>query len=230
MAESLLALRRKAKAAGMTGTRGADREELQAFLSENGGGTKRRVVKKRTKRAPAKRTTAKRRAPVRKPATKRKPATTPKRTTTSTKAGRNSIDERALDFSADGFNTRAGGDREMIFKAIKASRGNREKAFDKLLPNISRLVPAKKQNGEKRTKAERESFLRYLINRVLFDFAVATGQHQASKNRAEYGTGGTGTGTFKRGKTRKPAGRKPATRKTTTAKRGVRARKGTRKR
>lgn len=113
--------------------------------------------------------------------------------------GRNTLD--SIDFSAtDGWNPRAGSAPDQIIKCLKKFRGNRTKAFEALKGDVWNFVGRKKQNGEKRDKREAHEMLKYRISRTLWDFAMRTGQHEASANRVEYGTGGTGEGTFKRAK------------------------------
>lgn len=249
MAVDVLKLKRQAVAAGMDKdeARKATRAALEAFLADGGkkapakkSGT---VAKKKTTGTgtPARKPAAKK-APVRKPAAKpaakksaptkapaRKPATkagAAKRPVTNSDAvGRHQIE--TLDFSAtDGWNPRSGSAVDVIFRALKKVRGNTEKAFDILLPNIADFVGPKKQDGTKRTKADRENMLRYRINRTKFDFAVKTGQHEVATERVEYGTGAYATTRAKsaprkaparaasKPNTRKPAARKTATRKT----------------
>ena len=115
--------------------------------------------------------------------------------------GRHLIED--VDYNqTDGWNPRPGSAPDRIIKALKKKRGNREAAFKLLLPKVSDFVAAKKQNGKKRSKAEMEAMLRYRISRTLWDFAMRTGQHEASDERAEYNTAGTGKGTFKPAKQR----------------------------
>jgi hypothetical protein len=145
----------------------------------------------------------------------------PSNSTSTAKGGRNTLD--SVDFSqTEGWNPRDGSAPDRIIKALKRFRGNRTKVFDHLRPDIADFVSAKKANGEKHTKASREAMLRYRISRTAWDFAMRTGQHEASSNRVEYGTGGTGNGTFK------PAKRKPAQKRFTAPKRKAAA-KTTRK-
>src|SRR4029078_9171390 len=85
-----------------------------------------------------------------------------------------------------------------------------DKAYNALLSTINDHVPARKGDGSKRTKAEKQAYLREQVNRLPFDFVTKNGQHQISSNRVEYGTGGTGAGVFKRAKGAKQSTRKPA--------------------
>jgi hypothetical protein len=151
--------------------------------------------------------------PTRKPTTTRKPST---RKTTDN-GGRRLLGK--LNFSkTDGWNPREGSIVADIFDALKMHKGDREKAYDQLLKwtqgSLSDWVPLKKPNGVKRTKKEQETMLRYRIARTLWDFAIQTGQHVKSENRAEYGSGNGNA---------KPAtrrGRKPAASKPTAVRRG----------
>jgi hypothetical protein len=96
---------------------------------------------------------------------------------------------------------------DVIVKALRKFKGDREKTYNFLVKDLKNLVPVKTRNGVKRSTADRQDYLRYLIARNAWAFAMASGQHEKSENRATYGTAGTGTGTFQRKGTR---GRKKA--------------------
>jgi hypothetical protein len=100
----------------------------------------------------------------------------------------------------DGWNPRPGSAPDRIINELRKAKGNRETVFNVLKPEASKFVARVKTNGEKRSKAEMHEMLRYRISRTLWDFAMRTGQHEASDKRAEYGTAGTGEGVFKRRK------------------------------
>ena len=232
MATDILKLKKEAVAKGMPKdkARSATRADLTAFLAKPA--RKATPVKKASapvkKAAPARKTAATK-APVRKPAAKKsapakapvakatkRPATKP---TSNGDAGRNMIE--SLDYTiTDNWNPRAGSAVEVIFKALKKYRGNVDKVFDALVPNISDFVGAKKQDGTKRTKQDRENMLRYRISRTKFDFAIKTEQHQIATERVEYGTGAYATTRAKNApakRTVKPTAKrvaaKPATRR-----------------
>lgn len=203
MATDILKLKKTAVAAGMDRdeARKASRQVLEAFLAKPRKAVKKSSaapVKKATARKPAATRTPAKRTPAkpaaRRSATAKAPAkrTTAKRPATNSNgngdAGRNLLG--TLDFTAtDGWNPRVGSAVEVIFKALKKARGDVDKAFDILVPNIAEFVGAKKQDGTKRTKADRENMLRYRISRTKFDFAIKTGQHEIATARVEYGTG-----------------------------------------
>ena len=140
------------------------------------------TVAKRPKRTAVK-TTARKpvaRKPVERKVTRKK----------SADAGRHEIG--SINFNkTTGWNPREGSITSDIFDALKACKGDRDKAYTYLLKKypISEWVPVKKPNGVRRTKAEQEAMLRYRINRTLWDFAIQTGQHDKSENRIEYGSG-----------------------------------------
>jgi hypothetical protein len=231
MATDILKLKKQAVAAGMDKdtARSASRATLEAFLAKP---RKKAPVKKAT--PPARKPAAKKtpaRTPTRKPAAKKPvpakaPATrkTAKRPATNNgDAGRNMID--TLDYSVtDGWNPRAGSAVERIFRSLKKYRGNVDKVFDALLPEINDFVGSKMQDGTKRTKVSKEQMLRYRISRTKFDFAIKTGQHEIAENRVEYGTGPYASTRKKRParavkpQTRrvaaKPVARRPAAKKT----------------
>jgi hypothetical protein len=173
-----------------------------------------------------------------KTATKRAPATAAKRRATaqsnSDTPGRSVVRNR-LKWSAQGYNPREGTVANEVFQVVKREKGDREAAYKILVKRVKSLFP-----GHDLDKAKQ--MLRYRISRVIWDFAQATGQHEKSENRAEYGTAGTGAGVYERGKAgnrgRPPANGKPrkaarkstGTRKAPTRGRTASARKTTRKR
>jgi hypothetical protein len=207
MAESVLVLKKKAIAAGMSKTDAikADRSTLENFISKNSksGSTApakkkatgtRTVAKKKTTtaKAPAKQ------APVAKKATATRKATpAAKKSTTTGKAKRSPATSDAgrhmigsLNFSdTEGWNPREGSPVNDIFKALKKCRGDVDKATALLMPNAKEFVSLKKADGTRRTKAEIGKLLRYRVNRTKFEFARRTGQHESSANRVQYGTG-----------------------------------------
>ena len=97
-----------------------------------------------------------------------------------------------------GWNPREGSTPDVIVETLKKFKGDRPKTFTALVKRLDKLVPAKTRNGRKRSKQDREDYLMYLIHRNAWAFALATGQHEKSENRADYGTAGTGTGSFRR--------------------------------
>jgi len=100
----------------------------------------------------------------------------------------------------EGWNPRPGSPPDLIIKAVRkvANRNgevDRERVFELLKSH------ARSWGRVKKSKADAETNLRYRISRVMWHFAIQTGQHQTSENRAEYGTAGTGEGVFKRKRT-----------------------------
>jgi hypothetical protein len=232
MATGLPELRRQAKKLGIKGVKSMTGDELRAAIAANGTAAT-PVRKKAVKRAVSKRARASTSAPAKKKTAKRRNSDAPARKqsrggrTTSARTapargaksgGRHMLG--SLDFTrTKGWNPQSGSAIERIFKALKKRNGNVEKVFNDLVGDIKDFVPRRKTNGDTRTKVEMERFLRYRINRVKFDFAVKTGQHKPSTNRATYGEGGTGSAGWKRGMSTKAIGRKPArAAKKTTAK------------
>ena len=199
-------------------------DQLQAMIVKhmNGGSTK-----TTTRKASTKTTTARRGRPPKATATKTtavksKPAAKStqgkaKRSTADTNgdSGRHMLED--VDYTAtDGWNAREGSAPDLIVKALRKFRGNREKVFDSLLPKITPLfVGPRMKDGTKRTKASAETMLRYRISRTAWDFAMKTGQHEKSTNRAEYGT----QGTYKKPGASRTAAKRTTAPKTTTAKR-----------
>lgn len=250
---SLAALRKQAKDAGVPKAAilaATTAEELQSVLADHAahdGGTKapakkNAVAKKKSSKASAPQKKQNRAVPQKKnsnssgrtSAPAKSAKGTAKRRATATKkksngnsgyvpkGGRNLLD--SVDFGVtEGWNPRKGSAPDRIIAAVRKARGNRAKAFEALKPDVWDFVGKEKRNGQKRTKDEAYSMLRYRVSRTLFDFAVATGQHEIAKNRVQYGTGGTGQGIWKPAKARKAA---KATPKRATAKKVSQSRAG----
>jgi hypothetical protein len=181
-------------------------DELQALIVQfmNGGSTKTKTTRKpaapkRTATARKAATKSVRRGRPPKAATrtavKSKPAA---KSATTGKAKRSTADESGrmmlgdVDFNVtDGWNAREGSPPDLIVKALRRFKGNRSKVFTHLLPNIWDFVGRKMQDSTKRSQASAETMLQYRISRTAWDFAMKTGQHEKSTNRAEYGTQGT---------------------------------------
>lgn len=233
---TLAELRKDAKGMGIPATviRSAESvRELQSIIadySDNDGGSSKgkKASKKAVKKAVAKKNKENSSASKKAPAKSKGKSGTAKRSSTAkaTKAsngdsGRNLLD--GVDFTDDeGWNARSGSAPDRIIRALRKAKGNRSKAFDALVEDVWDFVGKKKRDGSKRTKAEAEAMLRYRIARTAWDFALKTGQHEKSENRAEYGTAGTGAGTFKRkGNSTKTTTAKKTTTKATKAKKAA---------
>jgi hypothetical protein len=234
MATEKRQLQLKAKAAGVSASaiRGASSvAELKALIATANGTPRKSTARKAVKKAVVKKSRSARKSPAAK-STRGKA----KRTSTTSKvtarrngaSGRNLID--SVDYNkTKGWNPRTGSPPDKIMKALKKFKGNRDKAFESLLPDVWFFVGKTKRNGEKRTKQEAADMLRYRISRTLFDFVNQTKQHKTATNRIEYGTGPNAKP--KRGRpARKPAkatatapkrrGRPPGSKNKATAKRG----------
>ncbi|MBA3752976.1 MAG: hypothetical protein H0X01_02275 [Nitrospira sp.] len=254
MAVNVLKLKKEAVALGMdkAAARTADRSVLEAYIAKAGTKTKapakkkvvaaapRKAVARKATPAPAKAkkaTPAKvKAAPVKAKTSARVKATPAAKVFTKTEGkvkrvatngngngGRNLLG--SLDFSAtDGWNPRTGSPVDVIFKALKRSKGSVDKAFEALLPEIKQYVSSKKPDGTKRNKEDMHKLLRYRINRTRFQFALQTGQHKSSTDRVQYGTGSYATTrkrkparaarpTRKAAAPKAKAGRKPATKR-----------------
>jgi hypothetical protein len=257
MAENILKLKKRAVAEGMpkADAMKADRAALEAFLSapkDNDGkkekASKKAVAKKKGA-APAKKSGAKsskKAAPAseKKASTKTTKKTSTKKTTKTatrktasrataenTSLGRSPIDKSSIDWTieSDEWNPREGGPVAKLFKALKSSKGNIDKAFEKLSDDMYDFVGKTKRDGTKRTKGEAKAMLRYRLNRTLYEYAKRTGQHESATDRIEYGTGkyattrkkttSAKTGGKKATSASKKPGRKASTKKTTAKKR-----------
>lgn len=229
---TLPALRKKAQELGIPNAevrKANTSEKLQALIMDTimGGGTK-APARKTTTRTPAK--------PTRKAAAPAKPvkrtpakAATPAKKSTPVKkpvassngngdAGRHVLGR--IDYSVvDGWNARPGSIPDQIVKSLKRFKGDRERVFNHLLPNIWDFVGKKMADGSRRTKDSAEEMLRYRISRTAWDFAMKTGQHEKSTNRATYGQGTRNGSAPAKKPTRKPAGasRTPAKAKVAAA-------------
>lgn len=222
------------------------REIIEDFEFENNGAKKKSTAKRAVKKAVVKKaaaTTPKRRGRPPGSKNKPKPVTTrrtasksapakstvsrgtgkaKRQTTASSNGGRNMLTK--VNYNKDaGWNPREGSAPDRIIKALKRFRGDRAKTFNFLKKDVWDFVGRRMRDGSKRKlRGEAygaEEMLRYRIARTDWDFAVRTGQHDPSEDRAEYGTGGTGEGIYKPAKkatTRKaPVKSAPAKRSTT---------------
>jgi hypothetical protein len=124
--------------------------------------------------------------------TAKRPSPAPRRTTRKQPvkngdAGRFMLE--SVDYTeTEGWNPREGSPPDLIVRALKKFRGNREKVYDFLAPDVWDFVDSGKTARERRPKAEALKMLRYRIARTDWEFAVRTGQHVPSENRAEYGS------------------------------------------
>lgn len=188
-------------------------EELSALIMTHINGNapakpaRKQAVKKTT--APKKSTT---RTSPRKssPAVKSTQGKVKRTTTVSDESGRHLLGK--VNFSlTENWNPRPGSPPDLIVKALRKFKGDREKVFQALKPTIKNFVKPRMNDGTVRTKESREDMLRYRISRTAWDFAMKTGQHEKSENRAEYGSR-TST---------KPVRKAPPARKPTTARKPV---------
>ena len=92
--------------------------------------------------------------------------------------GRASINLKDVDWKAES-NVGRSGKRAEVLKALRKLKSY-DKVFDLLKPNAKKWYPQHDKHGAER-------MLRWLINRVAFDFVLKTGQHQMG-TRAAYGT------------------------------------------
>jgi hypothetical protein len=194
-------LRKKAREIGVDGTairKAKTADELQALIMDavmngtSGGSTTQ--VSQTTRPARKQKTAA--RKPVRrssaKSAVKSKPAA---QSATTGKAKRTTSDDEdrgrnelvGIDFKKTaGWNAREGSAPDVIIQALRHFKGDRAQVFAELKKDIWDYVGKKMRDGSKRTMASAEEMLRYRISRTAWDFAMKTGQHQASTNRKEY--------------------------------------------
>lgn len=122
-------------------------------------------------------------APVRKPVAAKAPARKPAK---ATAAGRNLIDNSQIDWQAE-WSGGQSGNRQTIIKAVRRFKGDTTKVFNHLADQAQAMFPKNEITNAKRTKAEAQAQLRWMISRVKLDFVKATGQHESSTNRAGYG-------------------------------------------
>jgi hypothetical protein len=234
MAAQLGILRGMAKAAGIPASvirSATSANELQKLITEAmNGGAPAKPARKPAAKKPVRKTATPTRAAKKSPANKPVPAVKSpvgkaKRpaAVNGDEAGRRLL--VGVDYTQDeGWQPREGSPPDLIVKSLRKHKGNREKVFQALVSNIATFVGAKKQDGNRRTKTEREDMLRYRISRTAWDFAMKTGQHEKSENRAQYGSGGTPAKTpakkapvRKATPARKPVARKPVKKATTPA-------------
>jgi hypothetical protein len=260
-------LRLEARKLGVPNFRGMGERELKDAIAAANGSKGKTAGRKAVKKAAVKKAPAKRGRPAKaKPAAKAapaprrgrppkaKPAPAPKRAKRQASAPRAQTTRKqtqrveeptgrhvlnGVDFSieSDDWNPRENSLTGIIYKALRRFKGNRDKVYAFLSPQVKELLGAKKRTGEKWAAGERETMLDYRISRTAWDYAVKTGQHDPATERVEYGTGGTGQGIWKPAKKKAavkapktaPArrGRKPAAKATKPAARRTAAQKAT---
>jgi hypothetical protein len=231
MAAKLADLRKKAKGLGIPpneirgATSASELQEVIDNFSGNGSKKSKATKKSAVKKAVAKKATGRKSnrkssrgksAPAAKKSTKgkaKRPTTAKARKASSNgDSGRFMLD--GVDYSVtDGWNPREDSPPDRIIKALRAKRGNREKVFETLLPDIWDFMGRKKRDGSKRSKSDAEAMLRYRISRTAWEFAMRTGQHEASPNRVIYGEGGTGQGVWKPAKAKRTAAKRSPTKR-----------------
>jgi hypothetical protein len=216
-------LREKAKKLGIpakairSAETAAELRELISDNSDNGSKPRKKAVakaagKKRGRGRPKGSTNARKASTSSKSSTRK--VTTRRASSNSNGNGGRNLLSKVKWSRTDGWNPREGSVPDVIVNAIRKAKGDRDAAFKVLVKKIDSLVPRKTRNGRTRDKEERRNYLRYLINRNAWAFAIATGQHEKAEDRAEYGTAGTGQGTFKRAGSRKSNSGKSASKST----------------
>lgn len=243
---SIAALRKQAKDAGASRNEiiaATTPDELRELIDQHSGkksaprkkavAKKKSTGRKQVRKSTTRKTTISKKSSGRKsaPARSRKSGTAKRQTTARSngyvaKGGRNMIED--VDFSVtDGWNPRPGSPPDLIVKSLKKHKGNRSKVHAALAPKVFDFVGKKMADGTKRNKESALKMLAYRISRTAFDFAIRTGQHEASTNRVQYGTGDTGQGLFK---PKKRTGKSQATRMVSSRKKATQGRrKGTAK-
>ncbi len=93
---------------------------------------------------------------------------------------RATIDRKAIDWRAESNVGSQGGKRGDVMAALRKFKGDYDKVFEELKSKAKSYYKGKSEH-------EAQLTLRWLINRVAFDFVMATGQHEMGR-RAAYGT------------------------------------------
>jgi hypothetical protein len=196
MAESLLALKKRAVKSGMdkAEARKAGRDTLLKYLkSADKSSSKASPAKKKGSSKPvaAKKKGAAKVTKTHKKtkATSKKKAGRPSKASSNGDAGRIEIGKIKWSMKSDDWNPRPDSGTGIIFAALKRNKGDLKATYKELKGKLSKLVPAKTRQGRKRSKEEQQADLKYRINRTKWDFAMRTGQHSAGTNRSKYGTG-----------------------------------------
>jgi hypothetical protein len=123
------------------------------------------------------------------------------------------IDVSKIDFSVE-WGGGKDGNRKIIFDALRRHKGNRVKVFDKLVEKAREMYPRGPKG--KRSKADAEKLLRWMISRVLLDYGLATGQHMSEKRnkaKAKKSSAASAKKTGSNTSKRKPAGSRQSTKK-----------------
>lgn len=142
----------------------------------------------KTKRAPVKRAPAKRK----------------------TVSARVDIDRSKIDWRVES-NVGRNGKRAEVMAELRRRHGNYDKVHDALEHRAKAFYPGK-------TKHDAERMLRWLINRVAYDYVMVTGQHKKGQ-RAAYGTSNEPQDIYRR--ERREQARKEAAKAARAAKRGA---------
>lgn len=124
------------------------------------------------------------------------------------------IDRTVIDWSLESNVGATPGKRQDVMKALRKHKGNYDKVFDALVDNARTYYKGK-------TKHDAELMLRWLINRVAYDYVLKSGQHKPGK-RAAYGSA-TDSINVKRREQRAAAAKAAGGRRTAAT--GTRARK-----
>ncbi len=229
-------LRKQAKAAGMpvADVRTSTAAELRDYLASGSSASSKTKSRKsnpargRKTRPAAKATTRGRKsAPAKRgpgrpkgsgKSTTRKSA--PRAKASNGDAGRNFLE--GINWGDhDAWNPRKGSPPDRIIRAVRKARGNRAKVVDQLMANVRDFVTLPK--GAKPNSEIARQRLAYRVSRVMWEFALKTGQHEIATNRAAPGQGeryaGNGKGSRKRSAAAAKSTRK-STAKATGRKRG----------
>jgi hypothetical protein len=165
-------------------------------VKKSSGDEKAPAAKKSTKKAgKAKRPSSEKAKPSKTTkATKTKTTKTkPKKATKASDSGRAAIGQIDWSIEHKNWNPRKGSAVSRLFKALKKTKGNVNKAFDLLEADVWDFVGKKMRDGTKRPLKSGDNnaheMLRYRLNRTKFDFATRTGQHTSATNRVDYGSG-----------------------------------------
>lgn len=261
MAADIQALRKQAKAAGVpvSEVRTMTAAELRDAISAGGSSKSRKAnpAKGRKTRPTAKARpaakrgrpakTEKRRGPGRPKGSTNKPTaakTTAKRgrgrpakAATATRARAASNGDAGRNFLTginwgdhEAWNPRKNSPPDQIIRLVRKHKGNRSKVVADLMPRIRDFVTLPKGVNAK-SDAARDR-LAYRVSRVMWEFALKTGQHEKATNRAAPGQGeryaGNGRGSKRRAQkaatTAKRRGRPVGSKNRTSSQRGSQTR------
>jgi hypothetical protein len=140
--------------------------------------------------------------------------------------GRATIDNSKVDWTAESRVGATPGKRQDVMEALRQFEGDVDQVFELLVANAVKWYPNALNSfpGAKSRKNAAEQNLRWLINRVKYDFASKSGQH-VSGTRAKFGESTNANAIYQRDRRERLHAKRGVTQGKTPAKRSAPAKK-----